>query len=221
MSQPCVRCSARAKAARGSPMRRVRREATRWAKWSCSCRSTSAAQCRSAAAALRRSSCATGLRLSNSWQRGRPSTSATKAPQRASESCGQREQEVRSRGGSEHQARTVAAAPRQSKAVPSRRSARPASRSRAHALRRAEGSRCVYVCVYRRCAPVYKLSFVLTRRHMYRRATTLRRTSLPLLCFALHCSLLVHVALGLAGMPNAYLLCARWQDGWECYPPRA
>ena len=76
---PCVRCCARAKAARG--MRRVRREATRWAKcgrWSCSCRSTSAAQCRSAAAALRRSSCATGLRLSNSWQRGRPSRSATK-----------------------------------------------------------------------------------------------------------------------------------------------
>ena len=50
---PCVRCCARAKAARG--MRRVRREATRWAKCgrlSCSCRSTSAAQCRSAAAAL-------------------------------------------------------------------------------------------------------------------------------------------------------------------------
>ena len=73
-----------------------------------------------------------------------------RAPQRASESCG-REQEVRSRGGSEHQARTVAAAPRQSKAVPSRRSARPASRSRAHALRSAEGSRCVCVCA-RRCA---------------------------------------------------------------------
>ena len=45
--------------------------------------------------------------------------------------------------------------------------------------------------------------------------------SLPLLSFSLHCSLLVHAALGLAGMPNAYLLCARWQDGWECYPPRA
>ena len=176
----CVRCCARAKAARG--MRRVRREATRWAKcgrWSCSCRSTSAAQCRSpaCAAALAQKrhgvvlcaafvarpragpsgAAAAGARLQLSVAALQQRCGAARAPQgcacqivaagtavqernenydkRASESCGQREQEVRSRGGSEHQARTVAAAPRQSKAVPSRRSARPASRSRAHALR--------------------------------------------------------------------------------------